>query len=186
MFFLGFASSLFRLHAETHGYFFAARKNLIPGLLDYQISSWLERWFFGGKVFVTMLIVHSGREIPAVKSKFLLTSQLLKAASSEPNCFHCVGSSRKFVKAVGQDAKSPGWKNVSFSLLPTQVEKLMYKPSFGVLGKIDVFDASTLIGAIDWNVRSKMDTMKAVLSKRLLVRINVRVESRNCCWFFTA
>ena len=99
----------------------------------------LSMTFWEGKKLVTMIIAHCGRDVPVVKSNVLLSSQLLSAVSTGPRIICCGGSSLELIKA--QD-KAPSQKTgiqYPFSLSPMHIEKLMHKPSFSVMGKIDMF-----------------------------------------------
>ena len=95
--------------------------------------------FWEGKELVTITISHCGRDIPVVKSNVLLSSQLLSAISTKPRIICCGGSSLDFIKALDKAPSLKAGVQYPFSLSPMHVEKLMHKPSFSVMGKIDMF-----------------------------------------------
>ena len=95
--------------------------------------------FWKGKELVTMTIAHCGRDVPVVKSNVLLISQLLSAISTEPRIICCGGSSLDFIKALDKVPSQKAGVQYPFSLSPMHVEKLMHKPSFSVMGNINMF-----------------------------------------------
>ena len=95
--------------------------------------------FWEGKNLVTMTVAQCGRDVPSVKSSVLLCSQVLSAVSLEPTIICCAGGSADFIKALDKAPSQKAGLQYPFNLLPLQVEKLMHKPSFSVLGKIDMF-----------------------------------------------
>jgi len=95
--------------------------------------------FWEGKDLVTMVIAQCGREVPSVKSSVLLCSQLLSAVSLEPTIICCAGGSAAFIKALDKAPNQKAGLQYPFNLLALQVEKLMHKPSFSVMGKVDMF-----------------------------------------------
>ena len=97
------------------------------------ISFWDER------DLVTMAIAQCGREFPSVKISVLLCSQLLRAISLGPTIICCAGGSADFLKALDNAPNQKVGLQYPFNLLPVQIEKLMHKPSFSVMGKIDMF-----------------------------------------------
>ena len=83
-------------------------------------------------------MLHCGRDVPPAKSYVDLTSRLLSAISGDATFICCGGSSADFVKALD---KSPGRKEgvqYPFTLTLLQFERLLHKPSFSVMGKIDM------------------------------------------------
>ena len=63
--------------------------------------------FKEARELVTMTVAHCGRDVPVVRSNVLLSSQLLRAVSTEPRIFCCRGSSLEFIKALD---KAPSQK----------------------------------------------------------------------------
>ena len=91
-----------------------------------------------GNHFVCMPVVHCGRDVPSTKGYIDLMSRLLSAISGNVTVICCGGSSADFVKVSD---KSPGRKasvQTPFSLTPLQLERRSHKPSFSVMGKIDM------------------------------------------------
>ena len=95
--------------------------------------------FWEGKQLVTITIAHCGRDVPSVKFSVLLCSQVLSAVSLEPTIICCAGGSADFIKALDRAPSQKARLQYPFNLLPLQVEKVMHKPSFSVMGKIDKF-----------------------------------------------
>ena len=95
--------------------------------------------FWEGRELVTMTFAHCGRDVPVVKSNVFLSSQLLSAVSTEPRIFCCGGGSLEFIKALDKAPSEKSGIQYPFSLSPMHIEKLMHKPSFSMLGKIDMF-----------------------------------------------
>ena len=101
-----------------------------------------------------MVIAQCGRDVPSVKSSVLLCSQLLSAVSLEPTIVCCAGGSADFIKALDKAPNQKAGLQYPFNLLALQVEKLKHKPSFSVMGKIDMFSVVqtllvTLSGLLD-------------------------------------
>ena len=95
--------------------------------------------FREGKELITMTIAHCCRDVPVVKSGVLLSSQSLSAVSTEPRIISCGGSSLEFIKALDKAPSQKAGIQYPFSLSSVHIEKLMHRPSFSVMGKIDVF-----------------------------------------------
>ena len=95
--------------------------------------------FSEGIDLVTMTIAQCGRDVPSVKSSVLLCSQLLSAISLEPTIICCVGGSADFIKSLHKSLSQKDGIQYPFNLSPLQVEKLMHKTSFSVMGTIDMF-----------------------------------------------
>ena len=94
--------------------------------------------FWEGKRFLCLPMLHCGRDVPPTKSYNDLVSRLLSAISGDATIICCGGSSADFVKVLD---KSPGRKagvQYPFSLTPVQFERLLHKPSFSVMGRIDM------------------------------------------------
>ena len=94
--------------------------------------------FWEGKRFLCLPMLHCGRDVPPTESYFDLVSRLLSAISGDATIICCGGSSADFVKVLD---KSPGRKagvHYPFSLTPVQLERLLHKPSFSVMGRIDM------------------------------------------------
>ena len=94
--------------------------------------------FWEGKRFVCMPMLHCGRYVPPTKSYIDLVSRLLSAISGDATSICCGGSNAEFLKVLG---KSPGRKvgvQYSFALAPVQFERWLHKPSFSVMGRIDM------------------------------------------------
>ena len=94
--------------------------------------------FWAGKQFVCMPRLHCGRDVPPTKSYIDLMSRLLSAISSDATIICCGGSDADFVKVLD---KSPGQKTgvqYPFALTSVQFERLLHKPSFSVMGRIDM------------------------------------------------
>ena len=94
--------------------------------------------YWEGKRFLCLPMLHCGRDVPPTKSYFDLVSRLLSAISGDATIICCGGSSADFVKVLD---KSPGRKagvQYPLSLTPVQFERLLHKPSFSVMGRIDM------------------------------------------------
>ena len=94
--------------------------------------------FWEGKRSVCMTMLHCGRDVPPAKIYVDLMSRRLSAISGDATIICCGGSSADFVKALD---KSPGQKagvQYPFTLTPLQFERLLHKPMFSVMGRIDM------------------------------------------------
>ena len=94
--------------------------------------------FWEGKCFVCMPMLYCGRDVPPTKSYIDLVSRLLSAIAGDATIICCGGSNADFVKVLD---KSPGRKagvQYPFALTPLQFERLLHKPSFSVMGRIDM------------------------------------------------
>ena len=92
-----------------------------------------------GRDLVTITIAQCSRDVPSVKSRVLLRSQILSAISLERTIICCGGGSADFIKSLDKALSQKAGIQYPFNLLPLQIEKLMHKPSFSVMGKIDMF-----------------------------------------------
>ena len=95
--------------------------------------------FWEGTDLVTMAVAHCGRDVPAVRSCVFLCSQLLSAVSLEPTFICCAVGSADSIKALDKASSQKAGIQYRFNLLPLQIEKLMHKTSFSVMGKIVMF-----------------------------------------------
>jgi len=86
-----------------------------------------------------MIIANCGRDVPVVKSNVLLSSHLLSAISTEPRIICCGGSNLEVIKAPDRAPSQKAGIQYPFSLSLVHIEKLMHKPSFSVMGKVDMF-----------------------------------------------
>ena len=94
--------------------------------------------FWEGKPFVCMPMLHCGRDVPPTKSFIDLVSRLLSALSDDETIICCGGSNADFKKVLDE---SPGRKagvQYPFALAPVQFERSLHKPSFSVMGRIDM------------------------------------------------
>ena len=83
-------------------------------------------------------MLHCGRDVAPTRSFIDLVSRLLSAFSGDATSICCGGSNADFVKALD---KRPGRKagvQYPFALVPVQFERLLHKPSFSVMGRIDM------------------------------------------------
>ena len=86
-----------------------------------------------------MALTHCGRDVPVVKGNVAMVGQLLSVVSTDPTIVCCGGADSDFNKALEKDPTRKAGVQYPFSLNPVQVGKLMHKPSFSVMGKIDMF-----------------------------------------------
>ena len=110
--------------------------------LDFKSSAVrrsLSLCFWKRKNLVMMAITHCGRDVPVVKSNVSTVGQLLSVESTGPTIVCCGGADSDFIKALDRDPTRKAGVQYPFSLNPVQVETLMHKPSFSVMGKIDMF-----------------------------------------------
>ena len=64
---------------------------------------------------------------------------MLFVVSMGPTIVCCVGAEGDFIKAFDRDPTRKAGVQYTFSSNPVRVEKLMHKPSFSVMGKIEMF-----------------------------------------------
>ena len=95
--------------------------------------------FWEGKRFVCMHMLHCGRDLPPTKSYFDLVSRLLSAISGDATIMCCGGSNADFVKALDKSPDRKAGVQYPFALAPVQFERLLHKPSFSVMGRIDMY-----------------------------------------------
>ena len=95
--------------------------------------------FWEGKNLVMMVLTHCSRVVPVVKGNVSMVGQLLSVVSTNPTIVCCGGADSDFIKALDRDPTRKAGVQYPFCLSPVQVEKLMHKPSFSVMGKIDMF-----------------------------------------------
>ena len=94
--------------------------------------------FWEGKRFVCMPMLHCGRDIPPTKSYIDLVSRLLSAISSDATIICCGGSNADLVKVLDKSPVRKAGVQYLFALAPVQFERLLHKPSFRVMGRIDM------------------------------------------------
>ena len=105
--------------------------------------------FWEGKDLISVTIAQSGRDVPSVKSSVLLCSQVLSAISLETTVVCCAGESADFITALDKAPNQEAGLQYPINLLPLQIENVMHKPSFSVMGKIDMFSVvRTLIARL--------------------------------------
>ena len=95
--------------------------------------------FWEGKNLVMIALTHCSRDFPVVKGNVSLVGQLLSVVSANPTIVCCGGADSDFIKALDRDPTRKAGVQYPFHLSSVQVEKLMHKPSFSVMGKIDMF-----------------------------------------------
>ena len=64
---------------------------------------------------------------------------MLNTVSLETTIICCAGGSTDFIKALDIATNQKVAIQYPFNLLPLQIEKLLHKPSFSVMGNIDMF-----------------------------------------------
>ena len=94
--------------------------------------------FWEGKRFLCLPMLHCGRDVPPTKSYIDLVSRLLSAISGDATIICCGGSSADFVKVLDKSLGRKAGVQYPFSLTPVQFERLLHKPSFSVMGRIDM------------------------------------------------
>ena len=94
--------------------------------------------FWEGKNFLMVAFTHCDRDDLVVKSKKLLLDQILNAGSMGPTITSCRGADVDFIKALNRDPLRKTRVQYPFNLIPIQVEKFKHKPSFSIIGKIDL------------------------------------------------
>ena len=94
--------------------------------------------FWEGKRFVCMPMLHCGRHVPPTKSYIDLVSQLLSAISGDASIIGCGGSNADFVKVLDKSLGRKAGVQYPFALANVQFERLLHKPSFSVMGRIDM------------------------------------------------
>ena len=95
--------------------------------------------FWEGKNLVMMAVTHCGRDVPVVKGNVSMVGQLLSVVSMSTTIVCCGGADSDFIKALDRDPTRKAGVQCRFCLSPVQVEKLIHKPNFSVVGKIDMF-----------------------------------------------
>ena len=95
--------------------------------------------FWEGKNLVMMALTHCSRDVLVVKGNVSMVGQLLSVVSTDPTIVCCGGADSDFIKTLDRDPTRKAGVQYPFSLNPVHVEKLMHKPSFSVMGKIDMF-----------------------------------------------
>ena len=93
--------------------------------------------FLGGENLVMMVLTHYSRDVPVVKAYVSMVGELLSVVSTGPTIVCCGDADSDFINAL--DGEPKAGVQYPFSLNPVQLEKLMHKPRFSVIGKIDMF-----------------------------------------------
>ena len=95
--------------------------------------------FWEGKNLVMMVLTHCSRDVPVVQGNVSMVGHLLSVVSTALTIVCCGGVDSHFIKAPVRDTTRKAGLQYPFCLSSVQVEKLMHKPSFKVMGKIDMF-----------------------------------------------
>ena len=95
--------------------------------------------FWEGKNLVMMALTHCSGDIPVVKGNVSMVGQLLSVVWTDPTIVCCGGGVSDSIKALDRDPTRKAGVQYPFCLKSVQVENLMHKPSFSVMGKIDMF-----------------------------------------------
>ena len=94
--------------------------------------------FWEGRRFVRMPMLHCGRDVPPTKSYIDLVSRLLSAISGDATIICCGRSNADFVKVLDKSSGRKAGVQYPFALAPVQIERLLHKPSFSAMGRIDM------------------------------------------------
>ena len=94
--------------------------------------------FWEGKRFVCMPMLHCGRGVPPTKGYIDLVSRLLSAISGDAKFICCGESNTDFVKVLDKNPGRRAGVQYPFALTPVQFERSLHKPSFSVMGRIDM------------------------------------------------
>ena len=94
--------------------------------------------FWEGKRLVCLPMLHCGRDVPPRESCIDLVSRLLSAISGDATIICCGGANADFVKVLDKSPGRTAGVQYPFSLTPVQFERLLHKPSFSVMGRIDM------------------------------------------------
>ena len=95
--------------------------------------------FWEAKELVTIVVAHFGRDVSDVKSNVTLISFLLSVISMDVTIFNCGCCSSDFIESLDKSPNRKGGVQYPVNLSPVQAEKFMHKPSFSVMGRIDMF-----------------------------------------------
>ena len=94
--------------------------------------------FWEGKPFVCMPIWQCGRDVSPTKCYIGLISRHLSAYSGDATIIGFDGSSADSVNVLDNSLGRKAGVQYPFTLTPLQCERLLRKPSFSVMGKIDM------------------------------------------------
>ena len=86
-----------------------------------------------------MAVTLCGRDNPVVKGSVPMGGQLLSVVSRKSTIVCCGGADSDFIEALDREPTRKAGEQYPFCLNSVQVEKLMHKPSFSVMGKTDKF-----------------------------------------------
>ena len=137
--------------------------------------------FREGTELVTKAVAHCGRDVPAVTSCVLLWSQLLSAVSLEPAIICCAVGSADFIKALDKALYQKAGMQYPFNFLPLPMEMLMHKPSFSVMGRIDMFSmVRTLLVRLSSLLDEKWTQSAQLFRKVEQLCLHVLVRIDNC------
>ena len=109
--------------------------------IEFYVSSYrrtLSLCFWEGERLVCLPMLLCGRDVPPTKSCFDLVSRLLSAISGDATIICCGGANADFVKVLDKSLGRKAGVQYPFSLTPVQFERLLHKPSFSVMGRIDI------------------------------------------------
>ena len=99
----------------------------------------LSIWFWEGRRFVCMLILHCRRDVAPTKGYMDLMSRLLSAISSDTTIICCGESSASFVKVFDKSLGRKAGVQYPFTLTPLQFERLLHQPNLSSMGGIHNF-----------------------------------------------
>ena len=79
-----------------------------------------------------------GKDMPLIKSQLGLMSKLLVAGSQKPEIVSCGGVGVVVLKTLDKMLSSKFGLHHPFSIYALHVEKLLKKPSYSVMGQVDM------------------------------------------------
>ena len=142
--------------------------------------------FWEGIQLVRMPVAQCGKDVPLSKSFVELTSQLLSAISGDAKNKRCGGSNFDFVKALDKSPSRKAGIQYPFRLTPLHFEHLLQKPSFSVMGKIDMFLMPQILllrlkGLLDERWVQSTQLLRRV--KMNIGRLIIHIEFTSSCIF---
>ena len=108
------------------------------GFLLHSRQRTLSIGFWEGKPIVCMTIIHCGRDGSRAKSYVDLTSRLVSAVFGVATFNSCGGATEVFLKALDRSSGRKAGVQYAFTLNSMQFDWLLHKPSFRVMGRIDM------------------------------------------------
>ena len=154
------------------------------------LEFWTERKTTGmsirlweGSPLVNLCIMRRGSDLPLIKSQIRMISNLLGAVSEKLDIVCCGGVGVDVLKTLDKMPTTKVGLQCPFSIYGLQVEKLLEKPSYSVMGQIDLLGfallkslLSRIVDCLDFKCMRTTQSLRKVSQDFVLKRILTQIR----------